>query len=431
MVEILAHEPDVTAAVIVDDLFGRISVILWLSENAESMRISVMIQERLALACIQYWTREIRVSEVRSPDLEQDRLYQTAWREGATVDDSDRLRLNDRHRHHTGWFTDTDSNRLWPLDEGPPIIAFHGFKGGAGRTTLLAGYALSWARRRASVAVVDMDLDAPGLGTLLAADREGTTAPWGVLDYLLEAPGTLDLGDYFHICARHEVTGEGRVEVFPAGTLDDVYLTKLARVDLDVRRDVRQHPLAALLHAIRTRNPKLILLDGRAGLSPAAGLLLSGIAHFHVLISTSNPQNLLGLERVVRHLGFEQARRDRAQAECLVVQAMVPDSSEAARSAREDFAVRVEDIFRDGYYTREPTEDDRTWSLRDLESEIAPHVPVPITYRGRLAHFSNIDEIAELLVSDPEHEHLHRRIDERLGIKSDSNQYEAPLGEPE
>jgi len=408
-------------------------VIIWLRDRAESTRMDAAIRARLSGACAQYWTDELHLSDAASPEDERDRLFQMAWREGTPSDSSERLRLNDRYRHHTGWFIDIDANQLWPMHEGPPIVVFHGFKGGAGRTTLLAGYALSWARRGHTIAVLDMDLDAPGLGTLLAADTDGTTARWGVLDYLLEAPNPLDLTDYFHVCAREEITGAGRVNVFPAGSLDDAYLTKLARVDLDVRRNIKQHPLAALLQAIRATQPKMILLDGRAGLSPAAGLLLSGIAHFHVLVSTSNPQNLLGLERVVRHLGFVQARRDRAQGECLVVQALVPDSSEVGKAAREQFAGRVENIFRAGYYTKEPTDDDRTWSLHDLESEVAPHVPLPITYRGRLAHFSMIDDIVELLVSDPEHEHLHHRLDERLGIadRVDTNQYEATLGEPD
>ena len=72
----------------------------------------------------------------------------------------------------------------------------------------------------------------------------------------------------------------------------------------------------------------------RAGLSPGAGLLLSGIAHLHVLVATSKVQSLRGLERVVRHLGFEQARRDLPQRECIVVQALVPDNAEASRSGR-------------------------------------------------------------------------------------------------
>ena len=118
---------------------------------------------------------------------------------------------------------------------------------------------------------------------------------------------------------------------------------------------------------------------------------------------------------MVRHLGFEQARRELPQRECIVVQAHVPDSTEAAKTSRDFFASRIEDIFRNGYYSKQPTEDDRTWSLDDLESEVAPHAPISISYRGRLAHFSAIEEVLEILTSDPEYIALHQRIDERLG----------------
>ena len=94
-----------------------------------------------------------------------------------------------------------------------------------------------------------MDLDAPGIGLLLGADAEGSTARWGTVDFLLEAAQQLPLDDYFHVCAREAITGGGLVEVFPAGSLDDAYLSKLGRVDLDVRNHVRGHALGTLLGA--------------------------------------------------------------------------------------------------------------------------------------------------------------------------------------
>lgn len=421
---LLVREPAITAAAVVDDLFGRVSAVVWLQREGAHEEIRKAVEEELAKACDQYFSGTVSTSSATSPVEDDDLLRRAAWDEGVAVEGTDeRLRLNDRHRNHTSWFLGTGpapTEQCWSLKDGPPVVVFHGFKGGVGRTTLLASYALSCVRRRRPhrVVVVDVDLDAPGVGFLLGSDADGTTAPWGTIDFFLEAAHDLPLDDYFHVCARERVTRGGRIEVFPAGTLDDDYLSKLGRVDLDVRNDVRNHALGKLLQRIRTeREPDLILLDGRAGLSPAAGLLLSGIAHLHILVATSNVQNLRGLERVVRHLGFRQARQECPQRECIIVQAHVPDSAGgAAKDAKSLFSVRVEKIFRNGYYTKEPAEDDQTWSLRDLESEVAPHVPVPISYRQLFAHFSTIDDVADQLVSDPDHVALHQRIDERLGL---------------
>jgi MinD-like ATPase involved in chromosome partitioning or flagellar assembly len=420
MSTVLDREPIISAAVIVDDLFGKISVTFWLSDTNESPRITEQVKRALANSSGQFFSGSVSCSSATSPSSDNDLLSRVAWDEGVGIDSADRLRLNDRHRNHTSWFVPAEAasdEQCWTLEDGPPIVAYHGFKGGAGRTTLLASYAVASARRNRRVVVVDMDLDAPGVGLLLGADSDGTTARWGTVDFLLEANQDLRLDDYFHVCAREPVTREGRIEVFPAGALDDGYLPKLARVDLDVRTDVRSHPLGRLLRRIRDeRAPDLILLDGRAGLSPAAGLLLSGIAHLHVLVATSNVQSLRGLERVIHHLGFRQARRDLPQRECVVVQAHVPDQADAARTARSFFGSRVEKFFSDGYYTKNATEDDHTWSLGDLDSEVAPHVPVAISYRTRFAHYASIDEVADQLLLDPDQMALHQRIDERLGL---------------
>jgi Mrp family chromosome partitioning ATPase len=50
----------------------------------------------------------------------------------------------------------------------PPIVAFYGFRGGAGRTTALAHVAALFAARHLHVVCVDLDLEAPGLHQVLA-----------------------------------------------------------------------------------------------------------------------------------------------------------------------------------------------------------------------------------------------------------------------
>ncbi len=414
--ELLRGEQRVRYAAVVDDLFGRISIALWLAPGGSSTDEFVeALRRRLVSSCGPYWTGTVTCSDAAEPASDPDVFLRTVWTEGRPDVEIPRLSVNDRHRHHLGWFSGwPDSPPLWPADQGPPVLVFHGFKGGAGRTTLLASYALACASLGQHVLVLDMDLDAPGVGKLLAADSRGTTARWGVVDFLLEARHKLPLADYFHV-AEHRV-GPGRIEVVPAGQLDDAYLTKLARVELESRTTVAAQPLGQLLNRVKSElNPNVVLIDGRAGLSPAAGILLSGMAHLHVLVATTNSQSMLGLERVIRHLGYEQASRDIRQRDCVVVQAHVPETVAAAEIAKRYFSSHVERFFRDGYYAQTRTEDDRTWTIEDLDSEIAPHVPVPISYRVRLAHFERLDDVVGALIDDAEYKAFHSRINERLG----------------
>ncbi|MBI4860968.1 MAG: AAA family ATPase [Candidatus Riflebacteria bacterium] len=66
----------------------------------------------------------------------------------------------------------------------PPRIAFASLKGGVGRSTAVSVVAAEQARRGRNVLVVDLDLEAPGVGSLLlTADRRPL---FGALDYLVE-----------------------------------------------------------------------------------------------------------------------------------------------------------------------------------------------------------------------------------------------------
>jgi hypothetical protein len=124
------------------------------------------------------------------------------------------------------WASEVEAER-----EGPPVVVWYSFKGGVGRSTAVAAFALSRARLGERVAVVDADLDAPGVGLLL---DPSAAVRWGVVDYLLERPhGEVDLRDYYHGYGDVEATGEGEILVVPAGRLNGDYLGKLARLDTE------------------------------------------------------------------------------------------------------------------------------------------------------------------------------------------------------
>jgi CobQ/CobB/MinD/ParA nucleotide binding domain len=385
---------DVRAMLLVD-LFGKLRLVLWSMASADMTQLG----ESLASNCGAWWTGQIL--DAKDLDPVTATVYDAAWASARLDEVEPRFRVHDRHRSRTAWFAGPVEPPWEVSEDHPPIIVFYSFKGGLGRSTLLAAFAIQQARRGERVCVVDYDLDSPGAGRLLSADVQGLTARWGVVDFLLERSlADAPLADYFHRCDR--VAAAGEIVAFPAGNLDSEYADKLARIDLEEAPEAHDSGLWKLLSRVRDElKPRWILLDARTGISEPAGQLLSGIAHLHVLLGTTQDQSWQGLNLVLDRLGKERVLSERQQAELLLVQAMVP-TGEPGKAAREAFSARAEEEFDARYYAAEEGDaDDRFWTLGDKGSQDAPHVSMPVEYDSRLAGFGDIAEVADALCSGP------------------------------
>lgn len=389
-------------AMLIVDLFGKFRIALWAGADLDTRGLA---QELLA-SCGAWWADELL--RVDALDAISQRVYDDAWKVARVDDEDARLRIHDRHRSRTAWFA-APADPIWKAPEaGPPVVVFYSFKGGLGRSTLLASFAIQRAQAGERVCVLDFDLDSPGAGRLLSADIAGTTANWGIVDFLLERPSDeVQLSDYYHRCDR--VAGSGEIVVFPAGRLDEHYADKLARVDLEEAPEAHESGLWKLLERVcREIAPKWILLDARTGISEPAGQLLSGIAHLHVLLGTTNDQSWQGLSRVLDRLGADRARSDQSQAEVLLVQTMVP-AGEPGKAAMLKFAARADEEFDHLFYMSNEADQETFWTVDDKESTDAPHNAMPIAYDGALADFADITEVAEKLC-----EQAYRAVGDRI-----------------
>lgn len=393
-------------ALLITDLFGKMRLVLFPSGDASNLT------EQLAQDCGSWWSGEV----FQSNQLDEMTLniFEDARQAARRDDDEPRLKLVERHRSRTAWFANPIEPPWHTQVDGPPIVVFYSFKGGLGRSTLLASFAIQRARAGDRVCVIDMDLDSPGVGRLLAADPDGLTASWGVVDFLLEhrLPG-VSFEDYWHRCDR--VSGDGDIRVMPSGTLDERYPNKLGRIDLEEAPSAHESGLWQLLEHTRDYwKPDWILIDARTGISEPAGQLLSGIAHLHVLLGTVQEQSWQGLDLILDRLGKERILADLPQAEVLLAQSMVPvGDPETGRRVRERFAGRAETTFEDRYYAEADADADMFWTVEDKQSQDAPHVPQPIDYDPRLASFSDIADVADALTSGA-HEEIGVRIASRF-----------------
>jgi MinD-like ATPase involved in chromosome partitioning or flagellar assembly len=379
-----ASDTGVERRLFVVDFMGRIRLVQW----GAGIDGDSVINEALIAACGQWWTEQIL--HIRTLDPVTQKVYEDAWESARSEDLGERVRILDRHRSRTGWFMPVGDPPWSAPGEGPAIVVFYSFKGGLGRSSLVASHAIQRARDGERVCVLDFDLDSPGIGKLLSADTEGRTARWGIVDYLMENPGSdAPLDDYYHRCDR--VSGGGQITVFPSGTLDAAYVDKLARIDLEEGPGAGSTGIERLIARIREeQKPSWILIDARTGISELGGRLLSGLAHTHVLLGTNHAQSWEGLANVLDRLGKERLLAGKAQGDTVLVHAMVP-TGEAGKLARERFSARAETEYDLRYYLAE--DDDKAWSMSDKALGDAPHIPVAIEYSPSLADYGDIADV--------------------------------------
>ena len=385
---------------VIEDAFGQFSLGIWGTRAAETALQEILAKISPYGASL-FWLPQ---------DGEFDPLeLEASWEEAIPLpfnDESelDIIRLIVRHRMLPAW-QQCRKEPLWSLSdsESCPIISFYSFKGGMGRTTALASFALDRARRDQHVVVVDLDLDAPGLKSVFSATSPSS---FGVADYLLEFPligQPEDLLDYSCSVSLGAIHTAGSLRVFPAGKLDSHYLGKIARLDFEQTDDPSvHHPLEELLLQIRaTYHPDCILLDSRTGFSETAGMLLSGLAHFHVLVGVDSTQSWEGLAYAVRKLGAERVRRGYPQAETMIVQGLVPDlKKEMKQKLLESFREKSTDLFATEYYAaEEENHDEAYWYLKDSAEEDSPHWPWPLSYSAALAQSVDMENLLDSLDS--------------------------------
>jgi len=131
-------------AVLIDDVFGRIRVVVWLAEEANRDAVEGL-REELTKAAGPFWAGDLWLAN--GANTADQQVYEGVWAEGE--EKTQKLRVSERSRTR-GFWLEAPSQPAWSLegeDKGAPIVAFYSFKGGVGRTTALASFAILRAQR--------------------------------------------------------------------------------------------------------------------------------------------------------------------------------------------------------------------------------------------------------------------------------------------
>jgi hypothetical protein len=254
--------------------------------------------------------------------------------------------------------------------------------------------------------MVDLDLEAPGLGPLFDVQTER-----GVLEAIVDhiATGQVNLAGLFVSPTVLGAEVAERIDVFPAGQLNQHFLEKLARLDYSTvgpwggEETIPVHKaLRALLKLIRAeRKPNYILLDARAGLHDLAGLSLHGLAHVDVLVTRASEQAYQGLDLTVRALAHRKPEEQRL---VVTVHAFAPadPSSPEGIAEIDEFRTRSYDIFSTHIY-------DNANAPAENHQEAA-HWPWQLKRRPALDRFTSIASVVDELYTNQHRELLDRII---------------------
>lgn len=317
-------------------------------------------------------------------------------------------RLIDRRIVGVGWLDK-------PIDSipQPPRVVFASLKGGVGRSTALAVAASDLARRNKNILVVDLDLEAPGLGALLL---DGQRMPkYGSLDFLVEngIGGVSDdmIADFIGLSALTTGAG-GRVDVVPAfgqrsNDNPENVLPKLSRAMLDdVLADGSVVPLTAQIAKMIERLASLnsydaVFIDSRAGLAELAAPTVLGLGATTLLFGTAQHQTIQGYRVLFAALKL-LAQRDRTENRKanwrLNLKAVYSKASLDDKSAERHLDDLYE-LYADNLYDAES--DDNTISDEisfGIDEENAPHRPLIIPFSQNFINFDPVRSPNQLTV---------------------------------
>ena len=315
-------------------------------------------------------------------------------KEAVPLEPTGRYKFLDRVVSGSNWILDT-----FP-DTAPKTLraTFFGLKGGVGRSTALAILATHLATLGKKVLVIDLDLESPGIGSLLA--DVATYPRFGVVDWFVE--GAVSQADDEVIenmtCrspAAANLTGE--IFIAPAhGAQESHYIEKLSRTSLSIRRGIQIESFADRLNELvevleRHLRPDIVLLDSRAGLHDIAAVTLSRLGATAFLFAANGAQTWQGYRLLFQHwrnhYDIVPSFRDNLH----IIDALVPETDRSnyrASSNEASFTLFQETIYEEIPAQAAADAEAHDYFNFDINDTEAPHHPIPIYWNRTFLGFS-------------------------------------------
>ncbi len=202
---------------------------------------------------------------------------------------------------------------------GGQVTTFYSYKGGVGRTFLMANVAWLLARWGRRVLCLDWDLEAPGLRHYLTPAAPPRP---GVLD-LIHGFGAREPADWRNLAATVDGswTGRGSLSLIGAGRQGDRYVKALAGLNWAKLFKTGLAPYLEELRAQWIADYDHVLLDSRTGVSDVGGICAAQLPDLLVMALTTSQQSIEGTLDVAKRarVARDAAPVDRGGFRCLPV----------------------------------------------------------------------------------------------------------------
>ncbi len=325
-------------------------------------------------------------------------------------------RLIDRRIVGHDWLIQPASG--WQPPE-PARIVFASLKGGVGRSTALAVIATDLALQGRKVLAIDLDLEAPGIGTMLLGQSEQPR--FGVLDWFVERGihgANFDDNQFLLEMQASSpfALSKGLIHVVPAvGATSDKYpnnvLAKIARAYLELPQE-DGHSLSFLVQtqdliqrlSVLTRYDA-ILIDARAGLNESTAAALLGLGADVMLFGIDTPQTFASYRYLLAHLARFARNEDD---DWLYRLRMVHAKASRDTDQQAAFRDRAYDIFKEFLYRDAPLRDENGNVITNESGEpsakiefgltdpTAPHYAWTVLSDGNFAEFDPFTKDTQL-----------------------------------
>lgn len=324
--------------------------------------------------------------------------FELVWNGPDTVELNEASRLLERTLFGEDWLRAPLEN----VDPQPPRAVMYGLKGGVGRSTAVAVLARHLATKAKRALVVDLDLEAPGVGSTLLSPE--ATPDFGIIDWLVEdgvGQGDRLVADIYGRSPLPAGT-PGEVLVVPAsGSRTGPYLPKLSRAYQGMDGEGFGARIARFIDDLeKAVDPDVVLLDCRSGLHEVAAVSLTRLGATSFLFGMNTQQTWDGYRllfehwrnHVLTHRKVIEAVRERM----FMVAGQVPETNQ--KEYLLSFREAAHGLFTTTLYDEPIAPDDVDAFSFDLGEEAAPHDPIPIYWNRVFQDFDpvrNPDAVTE------------------------------------